>query len=312
MTNSGGTETEFCAPTAVGSAAWGTFRILLARAIALALALALALAVILVLAATSSAHEPDAGGLPPLLRQTGFDPPLSGAVPPELPFQDEDGAAVRLGDYVRDKPVILALVYYGCAMLCNQTLEALARSLRAVPFEAGREFAVVAVSFDPQETPAAAKAKKEDFREWQRPSGIETGWHFLTGEESSIIALTQAAGFRYAYDAERKLFAHASGVLILTPEGRISRYLPGVEYAPRDLRLALVEASQNKIGTPADRLLLFCYEYDPVSGKYGAAVMRLVRWGGIVTIFGLVISIVLFWRREEKSSPPVSASGWPA
>ncbi|MBI3896414.1 MAG: SCO family protein [Acidobacteria bacterium] len=296
---------EFCSQTSVGSAALGMFRILLARALALALAFALILAVILALAGLASAETPDPGGLPPLLRQVEFAPPLSAPVPLDLPFRDENGRSVQLRDYVAAKPVILALVYYDCSMLCNQVLEGLASSLRVLSFDRGAPFEVVAVSFDPQETPAMALEKKEDLLR-HHPTGTDSEWHFLTGEESSIQALTEAAGFRYAYDPKTKLFAHASGVLILTPEGRISRFLSGFEYAPRDLRLALVEASEDEIGTLADRLLLFCYQYDPATGKYGAAVMRLVRWGGVLTILGLVISIALFRRRERQVASPIS------
>ena len=261
----------------------------------------------LVPTAPIAAQTPSASSLPPLLRQVSFDPQLNAAVPLDLTFHDEAGRLVRLGDYFAGKPVILALVYYSCPMLCNQVLQGLASSLRALSFDVGRQFKVVVVSFNPHETPSMAVAKKQDALERYHRAGTEAGWHFLTSEEPSIAALTRAVGFRYAYDSKTKLYAHASGIVILTPQGRISRYLYGIEYAPRDLRLGLVEASANKIGSPVDRLLLFCYQYDPTTGKYGALVMRLVRLGGILAVLGLVVSILLFRRREQHAPPPTSA-----
>lgn len=257
--------------------------------------------------ALAAAQTPSASGLPPLLREVSFDPQLDAAVPPDLTFRDEAGRVVRLGDYFTDKPVILALVYYGCPMLCNQVLQGLASGLRALPFDAGRQFSVVAVSFNPEETPSMAVAKKQDTLQRYHRAGTEAGWHFLTGEESSLAALTRAVSFRYAYDPKTKLYAHASGILVLTPQGRISRYFYGIEYAPRDLRLGLVEASANKIGSPVDRILLFCYQYDPTTGKYGALVMRIVRLGGVFAVLGLAVSVFLFRRRERHATPPRSA-----
>ena len=255
----------------------------------------------LVSARPIASQTPPASTLPPLLRQVSFDPQLNAAVPLDLTFHDEAGRAVRLQDYFVGGPVILALVYYGCPMLCNQVLQDLSSSLRVLSFDPGKQFGVVAVSFDPQETPAMAAAKKQDTLERYRRPGTAAGWHFLTGEEPSITALTRAVGFRYAYDPKTKLYAHASGILVLTPQGRISRYFYGIEYAPRDLRLGLVEASANKIGSPVDRILLFCYRYDPATGKYGALVMRLVRLGGILAVLGLAASILMFRRREQHT-----------
>ncbi len=239
-------------------------------------------------------------GLPPMLRNVSFDPQLNSAMPLDLAFRDENGRAVRLGDYFGRKPVILALVYYQCPMLCNQVLAGLVSSLRVLSFDAGKEFSVLAVSFNPRETPAMAATKKQDTLERYHRPGAEEGWHFLTGDDSSIAALTQAVGFRYAYDAKTGQYAHASGILVLTPQGRISRCFYGIEYAPRDLRLGLVEASANKIGTPVDHLLLFCYQYNPATGKYGALVIRLVRLGGILAVLGVALAIVLFLRREHS------------
>ncbi len=254
-----------------------------------------------IFSAPLAAQAPPQSSLPPLLRDVGFDPQLNAALPLDLPFRDENGRDVRLSDYFGAKPVILALVYYQCPMLCNQVLAGLVSSLRILSFNPGREFNIVAVSFDPQETPAMAATKKHDTVERYRRAGTEPGWHFLTGDEASIAALTRAAGFRYAYDLKTNLYAHASGILVLTPQGKISRYFYGIEYAPRDLRLGLVEASANKIGTPVDHLLLFCYQYDPGTGKYSALVFRLVRLGGILAVLSVVISILLFHRREQRS-----------
>ncbi len=236
--------------------------------------------------------------LPPMLRDVSFDPQLNAALPLELEFRDEASRPVRLGNYFGSKPVVLTLVYYQCPMLCNQVLEGLASSMKVLPFDAGKQFTVVAVSFNPRETPAMAVAKKHTFLDRYRRPGASEGSHFLTGDAAAIAALTRAAGFRFAYDPKTNLYTHASGILVLTPRGRISRYFYGIEYAPRDLRLGLVEASANKIGSPVDRLLLFCYHYDPATGKYGALVIRMVRLGGILTVLGLSIFIFVFWRRE--------------
>jgi protein SCO1/2 len=241
-----------------------------------------------------------------LLRQVSFNPQLDAAVPLDLVFRDEAGRPARLGDYFAGRPVVLALVYYSCPMLCNQVLEGLHRSLRVLSFDAGKQFHVVAVSFNPRETPSQAAAKKREALERYHRPGAEAGWHFLTGEEPSIAALTRAVGFRYAYDPQSNLYAHLSGILVLTPQGRISRYFYGIDYAPRDLRLGLVEASANKIGSPVDRLLLFCYHYDPAAGKYGALVMRLVRLGGILAVLSLLAFVLALRRREHAATTPTS------
>ncbi len=245
--------------------------------------------------------------LPPLLRDVSFDPQLNGALPLDLTFRDEASRPVHLGDYFGRKPVILALVYYQCPMLCNQVLDGLVSSLKTLTFNAGQQFEVVAVSFDPRETSAMAEAKKNGILQHYRRAAGDHGWHFLTGEQPAIEALTRAAGFRYAYDIKANLYAHASGILILTPQGKISRYFYGIEYAPRDMRLGLVEASQGKIGSPVDHLLLFCYQYDPTVGKYGAVVMRLVRLGGMATVLIILGFIFLFRRREAHSQGHASA-----
>src|SRR5262245_16857687 len=240
--------------------------------------------------------------LPAALRNVGIEQKLNAQVPPDLVFRDESGQSIQLGDYFGSKPVILALVYYDCPMLCTQVLNGLVGSLKALSFDAGEQFLVLTVSFDPRETPHLAAAKKESYIGGYSRPGAAGGWHFLTGPESSIEALTQAVGFRYRYDAEKGQFAHASGIMLLTPQGKISRYFYGIEYSPRDLRLALVEASNNQIGSPVDQLLLFCYHYDPATGKYGAVVMNFVRLGGAATVLALGSILILFFRRDAKRS----------
>ncbi len=196
------------------------------------------------------------------------------------------------------KPVVLSLVYYNCPMLCTQVLNGMLGSFKQVGFNIGDQFEVVTVSFDPGETPSLAAAKKDTYVKAYNRRGVEAGWHFLTGDEANIKRLTEAVGFRYVWDEQTKQFAHASGIIVLTPEGKIANYFYGIEYSPRDLRLALVESSQNKIGTPVDALMLYCYHYDPATGKYGAVVMNIMRLGGIVTVF-LIIGLLLVLRRRS-------------
>lgn len=237
--------------------------------------------------------------LDPTLKKVGFDQKLNQQLPLDLTFRDESGKTVRISDYLNGKPLIFAPVYYECPMLCSQILNGLVTSLRAVKFHAGRDFDVVAVSFDPAENPGqAAKAKEKYMGRYRRP-GAESGWHFLTGEDASIKTLTEAMGFRYVWDERSKQFAHASGVLIVTPEGRISRYLYGVDYAPRDVRLGLVEASANQIGSPVDQLLLFCFHYDPLTGKYSAIAINILRLLGAVTVLALGSFIFIMLRRDR-------------
>lgn len=236
--------------------------------------------------------------LPAALRDVGIDQRLNDQVPLDLVFRDEDGAARPLNSYFGRKPVVLALVYYQCPMLCTQILNGLVSSLRSVSFKAGDEYEVVAVSIDPSETPELALGKQRQYV--KRYGRGPAGWHFLTGEEAQIKTLANAVGFRYAYDPKTKLFAHASAIMVLTPQGRLSRYLYGVDFAARDMRLALVEASENRIGTPVDQILLFCYHYDPVTGKYGAAALSLMRFAGIGFVFILTAFLIVMWRRDMR------------
>jgi cytochrome c oxidase subunit 2 len=237
-------------------------------------------------------------GLPGPLHDVGIDQRLDQKVPLDLVFRDEAGAPVRLGEYFGSKPVILTLVYYECPMLCNQVLNGLDRGLTVLSFDVGNQFNIVTVSFNPRETPELAASKKEAYiRAYQRP-GASAGWHFLTGDEAAIQSLTSAVGFRYAYDPESKQYAHASGIMILTPDGKISRYFYGIEYGPKDLRLGIIEASEGRIGTPADKILLYCFHYDPATGKYSLMVLNVIRLGGIATL--LAIAILLFVLRKKN------------
>lgn len=222
-----------------------------------------------------------------ILNEVGIDQKLNQSLPLDLSFRNEAGAAVPLGHYFGTKPVILVFVYYECPMLCTLTLNGLVRSLRAMSFNAGQDFDVITVSFDPKESPKLAAAKKLTYMDEYRRPGTESGWHFLTGDAISIEQLTRAAGFRYKYDPRVQQWAHATGILVLTPEGRISRYFYGVEYSTRDLRLSLIEASNHRIGSLTDQVLLYCYQYDPETGKYGIAIMAILRIAGIITVLAL-------------------------
>lgn len=269
------------------------------------------------LAGTTAAHASDApvtDGRPAILREVAYEQRLNQQVPLDAVFRDENGREVRLGQYFGSKPVILTLVYYECPMLCTVILNGLVQSLERLTFDAGKEFEIVTVSFNPTETPTLAAAKKENYLERYDRAGAAAGWHFLTGDEASIRRVTEAVGFRYAYDPERKEYAHAAGIVVLTPTGRISRYFYGVEFPPRDLRLGLVEAAESKIGSAVDQLLLYCYHYDPKTGKYGAAVMNVMRLGGLLTVLLLAAFVVLSRLREHRAkarlslpSPPTGA-----
>jgi protein SCO1/2 len=258
-------------------------------------------ALVLLLAAPALAQTPPDPDLPSPLREVGFEQKLGEQVPLDLPFVDSEGNEVLLGDYFHEeRPVVLALVYYECPILCSMVLGGLTSSLDVLTFDPGTDYEVVVVSFDPGETPELASLKRANTLDQLGREGAGKGIHFLTGQPSSIDALTSAVGFSYTYDEETDQYAHASGVTVLTPEGKVSRYLFGVEYAPKDMRLALVESAQLKIGSAVDQLLLFCYLYDPQTGKYGAATMNLVRLGGGVTVLGVLGFIWLSRRRDRR------------
>ena len=245
-------------------------------------------------------------GLPAQLLNVGFEPPLNAQLPLEVSFRDESGRDLQLREYFGRKPVVLALVYYGCPMLCNQVEMGVVGSLKMLSFNPGRDYEVVFVSFDTRETPdMAAKKKAAALSRFNRPE-TAAGWHFLTGKEEAVHAVAGAANFRYSFDEKHNLFAHASGIMLLTPDGRISRYFYGVEYPSRDVRLGLVDASAGKIGTPIDHLLLYCFQYNPETARYSATVLKIVRLGGLLTIFTIVAGILIFRRRDIRSASATS------
>jgi protein SCO1/2 len=243
------------------------------------------------------------GVRPELLKDVGIDQKLNDSIPLGLTFRDEYGSTVRLSEFFEQKPVVLALVYYNCPMLCTQVLNGLDRSLKDVPMDIGKDFDVVTVSIDPSETPKLASAKRDLYAGIYGRPGAAQGWHFLTGEESQIRQLANAVGFRYAYDADSKQFAHASAVMVLTPGGKLSRYFYGITYPARDVRLGLVEASEGKIGSAVDQVLLFCYHYDPVTGKYGLLISRVIKAGGLVTVLAIGILVLVLSRNEHYKMP---------
>ena len=241
-------------------------------------------------------------GLPPALVNVGFDPQLNARIPLDTPFRDEFGQPATLREYTGSKPVVLAFVYFTCPMLCSQVEQALVGTLKMISFNPGSDYDVVFISFDPNDTPDAALRKKhEALSRFARPA-TEAGWHFLTGKRESIHAVTEAANFRFSYDPKTQLFGHPSGILVLTPDGRISRYFFGVEYPPNHVRLGLVDASAGKIGTPVDHLLLFCYQYDPTRARYSATILTVLRMGAVVTMLCMAIGFVIFRRRDHRAA----------
>jgi len=245
----------------------------------------------------------DIGVRPSLLKEVGIDQRLNQSIPLDLEFRDEHGKPVRLAEYFGQKPVILSMVYYNCPMLCTQVLNGLESSLKLIPMDIGKQFNVVTVSIDPTERPVLAEAKQALYTGlYGRPDAAQ-GWHFLTGDEQQIRQLANALGFRYAYDPDSKQFAHASAIMLLTPEGKISRYFYGIQFASRDLRLGLVEASEGKIGTPVDQVLLFCYHYDPSTGKYGLLISRLIQTAGAVTVLAIATLILVLYKKEHYALP---------
>ena len=237
---------------------------------------------------------------PVALRGVELEQKLGSQVPLDLEFRDAAGRTVKLNDYFGRRPVILNLVYYSCEDLCPLVLEGLVKSLRPLAFNIGDQFHVITLSFDSRDTPALAAAKKSAaIKQYSRP-GAADGWHFLTGDETAIRRLTEAVGFRYNYESDKDRFGHASGIILLTPEGKAARYFYGIEFAPRDLRLGLIEASANKIGSPIDQLLLFCYHYDPATGKYSLLITNIIRLAAAATVLALATFIVLMVRRERN------------
>jgi protein SCO1/2 len=239
--------------------------------------------------------------LPPNLGNVSFEQRLNAQVPLNAVFRNEFGETVRLGDYFNQgKPVVLVLVYYECPMLCTEVLNGLASTLRIMKLDLGKQYDVVTVSFDPKDTPELARAKKRAYLQRYGHPDAQNGWHFLVGDEADIHAVTDAVGFHYQWDPRLQQFAHATGIMVLTPEGHVSQYYYGVEYSPKDLRLGLVEASQNRIGTVVDQVLLYCYHYDPRTGRYGAVITNILKVAGIATILILGSVLVLLWKHEPR------------
>ena len=239
----------------------------------------------------------------PQLENVTFKQRLNAQLPLDAQFKDESGRDVTLGHYFgNQRPVVLAFVYYSCPMLCTQVMNGISRAVKVLPFSAGKDFDVVFISFDPRDKPVTAAAKKTALMNYWSMQNQSGAWHFLTGEESQIKRVTSAAGFFYMWDEKTQQFAHLSGVLVLTPDGHLSRYFYGVEYSPKELRLALVESGQGQIGSVVDELLLYCYHYDPANGRYGAVVMNLVRLGGVLTVLAMG-GFILLMRRQEKLHP---------
>ena len=250
---------------------------------------------------TQGPLSPPANVRPPGLKNVGIEQHLDEQIPPALAFRDETGKAVTLGDYFGKKPMILNLVYYQCPMLCGEVLTGLESALRVLKFDVGKEFDVLTVSFDPKETPEMAATKKAEYLKRYGRSGAAEGWHFLTGSAASIDALTKAAGFQYQYDPKSGQFAHATAIMVLTPEGKIAQYYYGVEFAPKDLRLGLIQASENKIGTVVDQVLLYCYHYDPDTGKYGAIISRVLQLAAGATVLILGTFLIVMFRTGPTS-----------
>jgi protein SCO1/2 len=255
----------------------------------------------------SGLMSPPANTRPPRLENVGIEQHLDAQVPPGLTFVDDSGEPVKLGDYFGKKPLILNLVYYNCTMLCGEALAGLASAMRLIKFDVGNEFDVITVSFDPRETPQMAAAKKKDFVDRYGRASAAQGWHFLTGQQDSINALTKAVGFQYRYDPKTNQYAHATAIMVLTPQGRISRYFYGVDFPPKDLRMGLVEASQSKIGNAVDAVLLYCYHYDPETGKYGAIIGNILRLAAAATIVLIGGLILILWRLDRAAAKKAAA-----
>jgi protein SCO1/2 len=255
---------------------------------------------------------PPATGLPVALREVRIEQKLDQQLPLDLMFRDETGRDVKLGEYFGQKPVVLAFVYYDCPMLCTQVLNGMVTSFRVLPFAVGKEFDVVTISFDPRETPALAESKKKVYINYlpeRLRANAANGWHFLTGDQENITKITEAAGFHYRWDEKTEQFAHASAIMVTTPHGKLSRYFYGVDYPARYLRLGLIESAENKIGTAADQLLLFCYHYDPATGTYGARIMRVMRIAGVITLLGIIAMVLLLKGRNTSVATPATPTG---
>lgn len=238
--------------------------------------------------------------VPPALQGIGFDQKLNAQVPLDAQFTDSSGRSVRLGDFLGRRPALLALVYYTCPMLCDQILRGVVHGIRPLSLVPGRDFDVIAVSINPNEGPADAAAKRNEIVKVYSSRASPEGWHFLTGTEANIRAVTDAVGFHYRWDPKTKMFFHAAGIMALTPEGKAARYFYGVDFAPKDLKLGLIESSHNRIGTPVDQILLFCSHYDATAGKYTTAVLGLMRVVAAAFLAFVIGGLAFFWRREIR------------
>jgi len=283
----------------------------------------LALTALAVLAGVSVGAQADAPGrrpapgpvssaTPPALQKVRFDQKLDAQLPLDAVFKDDEGRTVPLGTFFGKRPVVLAFVYYECPMLCTQVLNGAVAAFKVLNFNIGDEYEVVTLSFNPKETPAMASAKKETYlARYGRPAGAK-GWHFLTGEQPAIGALASSVGFRYVFDQASQQYVHASAIMVLTPDGRVSKYFYGIDYPPKDLRLGLIEASGGRIGTPVDQVLLYCYHYDPHSGKYSMVVMNVLRVAGVLTVALIGGFIVTMWGLDRRKSKRTAAMAPPA
>ncbi len=245
---------------------------------------------------------------PNAVMEVGIDQHLGQQIPLDLTFRNEKGTTVKLADYFHSKPVIISLVYFRCPMLCTQVLNGMVETFKTLKFTAGNEFEIVTVSIDPDEGPELASAKKQAYVEEYGRDGVAGGWHFLTGDQTSISTLAAAVGFRYVYDPKSKQFAHGAGIMVATPEGKLARYLYGIEYGAKDLRFSLMEAAKGKIGSPVDKILLLCYHYDPTTGKYGVMVTNLLKAGGVLVVLILGGFMAANFRRDRHKMPQIVKS----
>lgn len=267
--------------------------------------LAALVAVVLCAPAWGQFSEPPPAAIPasqrpPGLKNVAIEQHLNEQLPLDVTFRDETGKTVKLGDYFGKEPVVLSFVYYKCPLLCGEVMAGMASALRVLSFQMGKDYQVVTVSFNPNETPEIATAAKAQYVQRYGKPGAAEGWHFLTGQQASIDKLTKAAGFDYEYDPKSGQYAHATGIMIVTPQGKIAQYYYGVEYPPKDLRLGLIQASQGKIGNLVDQVLLYCYHYDPDTGKYGAIISRVLQLAGAATILVLGGFVIIMFRLGSK------------
>lgn len=264
---------------------------------------------LLMTASAATAHEQTDFLPDQILKKVGFDQKLNEQVPLDLQFRDETGKSIQLQQYFGSKPVMLVPLYYKCGMLCPEEMNILIDSLKELKFSAGHQFEIVVLSIDPRETPRDAALTKTDWVKRYGRKGTDAGWHLLTGEESAIERLTQAIGFKYVYDTRTRQYAHPDGLLLLTPRGKIARYFYSLNYPPRDLRFGLIEASENRIGSPLDVLWLSCYHYNPLTGRYSVGIMEMVRLGAVVTLLGLIAMVGGMGLRERARRDRTDAGG---